>query len=98
MEGKIICGQYDIFENMNKSFALLPKDEITDNRKLVQNHLQLLRDLLENYFPDLNDFDFKLIRNLFEVDPRLLPHNCKMNFLNFWIIQLPKILLNSQPC
>ena len=34
------CCQYDIFENMSKSFALLQKDEITDINKLVQNHLQ----------------------------------------------------------
>ena len=74
----MICRRYDIFENMN---ALLQKDKITDISKLVQKHLQSLCDLLENYFPDLNDFDYKLIRNLFEVDPRLLPQSLQNKFV-----------------
>ena len=72
---KIICGRQDIFQNMSKSFALLQKDKITVISNLVQNLLQSLRDLLGNYFPDLNDFNYKLIRNLSAVDSRLLPHS-----------------------
>ena len=48
--------------------------------RLLQNHLQLLRGLLGNYFPDLNDFDYKLISNLFEIDSKLLPHNLQNEF------------------
>ena len=82
---KSICGQYDIFEDMSESFALLQKDETTGIGKLVQNHLQSLRDLLEDYFPDLNDFDYKLICNPFEIDPKLLPHSLQDAFVELSI-------------
>ena len=64
----MIGGGYDIFENMSASFALLQKDEITDISQLVQNQLQSFRDLLKRYFPNLNDFEYKLISNLFGVN------------------------------
>ena len=59
---------------MSESFALLQKDEITDENKLVQNHLQSLHDMSENYFTHLNDFDYKLICNTFRVDPGLFSY------------------------
>ena len=49
---KILCDRYDIFENMNESFAFLQKDEITEISEWVQNLLQSLSDLLGNYFSD----------------------------------------------
>ena len=94
---KIICGQYDTFEH-EQSFASLQKDQITDISKLMQNHLQPLRDLLKNYSPNLNEFDYKLICKTFGVDPRLFPHSLQDEFLNFSIIQQPKITLNSHLC
>ena len=71
-------------EHRAKSFAILPKDEVTDISKIQQNHLQSLRDLQENYFPNLNDFEYKLIRNLFGVDPRLFPHSSKDEFVELF--------------
>ena len=71
-----------IFENISsKNFALLQKDDINDISKFVQNHLQSLRNLLRNYFPGLNDFDYKLIRNLFVADSRPLPHSFQNEFV-----------------
>ena len=66
---------------MSEIFALLQKDEITDINKLVQNHLQSLRDLLGNYFPDLNDFDYKLICNHFAIHIKLLPYSLQDEFV-----------------
>ena len=65
---------------MSKSFALVQKYEINDINKLIQNQLQSLCEMLGKYFPDLNDFDFKQIRNPFEVDSRLL-HNLQDKFV-----------------
>ena len=64
---------------MSKSFALVQKDKIIDISKSMQNHSQSLRNLLRNYFPDSNNFDYKLICNLLEVDPRLLPPHSLQN-------------------
>ena len=66
---------------MNERFALLQKEQIIDISKLLQNHLQSLRDLFGNYFPDLKDFDYKLIRNLYGVGSRLLPHSLQHEFI-----------------
>ena len=68
---------------MSEIFALLQKDEITDINKLVQNHLQSLRDLLRNYFPDLNDFDYKLICIHSWVHTRIFPHTLQDEFVGF---------------
>ena len=79
MQENMICNRCNIVENISESFTLQQKDEITDINKFVQNHLQLLRDLLGNYFSDLNDFDYKLIRNLFGLIPDFFHTVCKMN-------------------
>ena len=68
---------------MIENFALLQKDEINDITELVQNHLQSLCDLSGNYFPDLNGFDYKLIRNLLGVDPRLFSYSLRDEFVEF---------------
>ena len=49
----------------------------------MQNQLQSLCEMLGKYFPDLNDFDYKQIRNPFEVDSRLLSHNLQDEFVKF---------------
>jgi len=50
----------------------LQREEITDISELVQNHLVSLHNQLGMYFPDLDDLDYRLIRNPFGVDPRSL--------------------------
>ena len=49
--------------------------------KLIQNQLQSLCEMLGKYFPDLNDFDYKQIRNPFGVDSRLFLHNLQDKFV-----------------
>ena len=80
---------------MSKSFALLQKDKITDISKLVQNHLHSLRNLLGNYFPNLNDYNYKLIRNFFEVDLRLLSQNLQNKFVKLLYDSIAKDIFES---
>ena len=43
-----------------------------DIMELVQAHLSCLKEEFKLYFPDLSELDFKLIRNPFIVDMRLI--------------------------
>jgi len=78
---KIISGRYEIFDSMSESFTLLQREEITDISELVQNHLVSLHNQLGMYFPDLDDLDYRLIRNPFEVDPRSLSEGSQDEFV-----------------
>ena len=83
---------------MSKSFGLLQKDEITDISKLVQNHLQSLCDLLGNYFLDVNDFDYQLLRNSLGIDTILLPHSLQDDFIKLLNDSTATDIFESAPC
>ena len=88
-----MTGQYDVFENMNKGIILLKEEDNNEISELAQKYLISLWDQLCLYFPDINEFNYQLIQNPFQLNPRSLSDNLQDEFVEFLNDSVSKALL-----
>ena len=77
-EAKVSVGKLDFFENLSAALGDTTDQSIC---ALVKAHLSVLRNELQDYFPDLSDSDMKMIRNPFILDVTSIPDILQEEFV-----------------